>query len=380
MQNGKIIVARLWPKFSGEFSSAAPVIFSVNPKKYETTCIYLAKNSSSPNIFKQKGKKVFYITQNSEPPAFSLTAFSKLAKILRTESVDILHCHSHRSVFYGTFAAKMANVPIILSHVHGIGRTRNLKRKIMNRFLLSHVDRIFAVGEAVKDDILQNNPAVNPEKIINIGNSIDIDYFSSIIDKQIARRKFGIADDAFTFATAGRLAENKGQLYLIKAFAEIKKKIPNAHLLIAGDGRLKDSLKKEATNSGCENSIHFLGKINDMPAFYSAIDVFVLPSIAEGLPKVIIEAMAAGILCIATNAGGTPEILGNGPYGLIIPIKNQNALVDAMLKATNMPKQEKSVLISTAKEHVRKNFNHDVMTKKIEKIYDTLVTEKLDKI
>jgi glycosyltransferase involved in cell wall biosynthesis len=377
MKNGKFIVARLWPKFSGGFPSGASVIFGINPRKYETICIYLVKNSSSPNIFEQKGKKVFYIIQNSKPPALSFTVFFKLAKILRNEGVDILHCHRHKSTFYGTIAAKMANVPIILTHVHGMDRTRNLKRKILNRFLFSHVNRIFAVGEAVKDDILQNNPVVYPEKVINIGNSIDLDYFSSIIDKQIARRKFGIADNAFIFATAGRFSKNKGQSYLIRAFAEVKKKMPNAHLLIAGDGQLKDSLKKEATNSGFENATHFLGKIDDMPAFYSAIDVFVLPSIgSEGLPKVLIEAMAAGILCIATNVGGTPdEILVGGRYGLLVPHSDTNALVEAMLNAANMPQQEKQETISAAKTHIRKNYSHAVVVKKLEKIYETEINQ-----
>jgi glycosyltransferase involved in cell wall biosynthesis len=378
MKNGKIIVARLWPKFSGEFSSVAPVIFGINPQKYETICIYLAKNSSSPNIFEEKGKKVFYITQNSELPALSLTAFLKLAKILRTEGVDILHCHKHKSTFYGTIAGKMAKVPIILTHVHGMGRTRNLNRKFLNRLLLSHVDRILAVGEAVKDDILQSNPAVNPEKVINTGNSIDYDYFSSsIYNKQTVRRKFGIPENSSVFGTAGRLVPTKGLRYLIRAFAQTKKQLRNVELLIAGTGELKNRLEKRAVKLGCGDSVHFVGHVDNMPEFYSAVDVFVLPSVAEGLPKVIIEAMAAGILCIATNAGGIPEILGNGPCGLIIPIKNQNALADAMLKAANMPKQEKSVLISTAKEHVRKNYNHDVMIKKVKNIYDTLVAEKI---
>lgn len=378
MRNGKIITARLWPNFSGEVPSVAPVIFGINPQKYETVCIYLAKSSSSPNIFEEKGKKVFYITQNSKPLAFSLTAFFKIAKILRTEGVDILHCHKYISTFYGTIAAKMANVPIILAHVHGMGRTRNLKRKILNRFLLPHVDRIFAVGEAVKDDILQSNPTVNPEKVINTGNSIDYDYFSSsIYDKQTVHRKFGIAENSFVFGAAGRLAPTKGLRYLIRAFAQVKKQLRNVELLIAGAGELEGRLEKRAVKLGCKDSVHLLGHVDNMPEFYSAVDVFVLPSVAEGLPKAIIEAMAAGILCIATNAGGIPEILGNGPCGLMVPIKNQNALANAMLKAANMPKQEKLVLISTAKEHIRKNFSHNVMTKKIEKIYDTLVTEKI---
>jgi glycosyltransferase involved in cell wall biosynthesis len=378
MQNGKIIIARLWPRFSGEIPSVAPVIFGVNPKKYETICIYLAKNSSNPNIFEQKGKKVFYITQNSEPPALSLTAFSKLAKILRTEGVDILHCHKHISTFYGTIAGKMAKVPIILAHVHGMGRTRNFNRKLLNRFLLSHVDRILAVGEAVKDDILQSNPAVNPEKVINTGNSIDYDYFSSsVYNKQTVRRKFGIPENSSVFGTAGRLVPTKGLRYLIRAFAQIKKQLRNVELLIAGTGELKDRLEKRAVKLGCRDSVHFLSHVDNMPEFYSAVDVFVLPSVAEGLPKVIIEAMAAGILCIATNAGGVPEVLDDGHCGLIVPLKDQYALADAMLKAANMPQQEKLAIISAAKEHIKANYSHGVMIKKIEKIYDTLVTEKI---
>jgi glycosyltransferase involved in cell wall biosynthesis len=378
MRNGKIIIARLWPKFSGEFSSVAPVIFGINPQKYETICIYLAKNSSNPNIFEQKGKKVFYITQRPELSFFNFAAFFKLTAILKNQGVDILHCHKHKSTFYGTVAGKMANVPIILAHVHGMGRTRNFNRKLLNRFLLSHVDRILAVGEAVKDDILQSNPAVNPEKVINTGNSIDYDYFSSsVYNKQTVRRKFGIPENSSVFGTAGRLAPTKGLRYLIRAFAQIKKQLRNVELLIAGTGELKDRLEKRAVKLGCRDSVHFLSHVDNMPEFYSAVDVFVLPSVAEGLPKVIIEAMAAGILCIATNAGGVPEVLDDGHCGLIVPLKDQYALADAMLKAANMPQQEKLAIISAAKEHIKANYSHGVMIKKIEKIYDTLVTEKI---
>jgi glycosyltransferase involved in cell wall biosynthesis len=378
MQNGKIIVARLWPKFSGEFPSVAPVIFGVNPKKYETICIYLAKNSSNPNVFEQKGKKVFYITQNSEPPALSLTTFLKLAKILRTEGVDILHCNRHISTFYGTIASKLAKVPIILEHVYGMGRTRNFNRKFLNRFLLPHVDKILAVSQAVKNDILQNNPIVNPEKVISIGESIDYDYFASAsYDKKTARRKFGIPENSFVFGTAGRLAPTKGQGYLIKAFSQVKKRLTNAELLIAGTGWLQNKLERQAVKENCNSSVHFLGYVDNMSEFYSAIDAFVLPSVAEGLPRVLIEAMAAGILCVATNAGGIPEILDNGHFGLLVPSKDTNALADAMLKAINMPQREKEPIVSTAKEHVRKNYNHDVMIKKTEKIYDVLAAEKI---
>jgi glycosyltransferase involved in cell wall biosynthesis len=378
MRNGKIIIARLWPRFSGEIPSVAPVIFGINPQKYETIYIYLAKNSSSPNIFEQKGKKVFYITQNPKLSSYNLAGFLKLTAILKNQGVDILHCHKHISTFYGTIAGKMAKVPIILAHVHGMGRTRNFNRKLLNRFTLPKVDKILAISKAVRNDILQNNFSIPEDKVINLDNSIDYDYFaSSVCDKQAVRREFGIPENFFVFATAARLVPTKGLRYLIRAFAQIKKQLRNVELLIAGTGRLQDRLEKRAVKLGCRDSVHFIGHIDNMPEFYSAVDVFVLPSVAEGLPKVIIEAMAAGILCIATNVGGIPEILDNGRFGLIIPPKDTNALAEVMLRAANMPQQEKSTIISAAKEHIRKNYNHDVMIKKVEKIYDTLVTEKI---
>ncbi len=378
MRNGKIIIARFWPKFGGNIPSTTPVILGINPKKYETIGIYLTKNSDIPNILEQNGKKIFYVTQKPRLPLFKPGVFLKLAAILKNQSVDILHCHHHKSVVYGTIAGKLAGVPVILAHVHGMSRTRNLRRKLLNCLILPRVDKILAVAQAVKDDILQNNPSVKSEKVINVGNSIDYDYFSSnVYNKQQARRKFGIPQNAFVFATAGRLALTKGQKYLISAFAQVRKRLNDTELLIAGTGELKNELEKLGSELACGSSIHFLGQVDNMLEFYSCADVFVLPSVAEGLPRTLIEAIASGVLCIATDVGGIPEILDNGHCGLIVPPKDTNAFADAMLKAANMPQQEKTAIISAAKERIKREYGHNAMIKRIEKIYGILVAEKI---
>jgi glycosyltransferase involved in cell wall biosynthesis len=378
MRNGKIITARLWTRFEGDIPSRTPVILGVNPQKYETICIYLTKNSPNPNIFEQKGKKVFYITKNPELGFFKLKVFFKLAKILKSEYVDILDCHKHKSIVYGTIAGKLAKVPIILAHVHGIGRTRNLKRKLLNYFILRHVNRILAVGQAVKDDILRNNPLIKPEKVINLGNSIDYDKFSKVVkDDTLKKNKFGIEKNAFVFATAGRLAPTKGQKYLISAFAHVRKQLNDAELLIAGTGEMKNKLENLVSKLGCSSAVRFLGHVDNMTEFYSMTDVFVLSSVAEGLPRTLIEAMAAGVLCIATSTGGIPEILDNGSCGLLVPTKDTNALADAMLAAVNIPQCQKETIISSAKKHAKENFSHNVMIKKIEKIYETEINRLL---
>lgn len=378
MKDGKIIVARFWPKFGGDIPSRTPVILGVNPQKYETICIYLTKKSGNPNIFEQKGKKVFYITQKSKLPFFRLPVLLKLASILKSQSVDILHCHHHKSIVYGTVAAGLAKVPIILAHVHGMGRTRNFHRKFINRFILPPVDKILAVGQAVKNDVLQNNSFIKPQKVINVGNSIDYDYYASgSFDRQAVRKKFDIPDNSFVFVTAGRLTPTKGQEYLIAAFAQLRKQLNNAELLIAGTGEMKSELENLVSTLGCNSSIHFLNHVDDMRQLYSAADCFILPSIAEGLPRSLIEAMASGVFCIASNVGGIPEIMDNGSCGLLVPPKDANSLAAAMLKTADMPADKKTAVLSKAKDFIRKNYGHDIMIKKIENIYDALVAEKI---
>ena len=106
---------------------------------------------------------------------------------------------------------------------------------------------------------------------------------------------------------------------------------------------MKNEFENLVSKLGCSSAVHFLGHVDNMAEFYSMADVFVLPSVAEGLPRTLIEAMAAGVLCIATSTGGIPEILDNGSCGLLVPTKDTNAIADAMLKAANMPLQEKKL-------------------------------------
>jgi glycosyltransferase involved in cell wall biosynthesis len=373
MKDGKIIVARLWPTFAGNVPFVVPVISGLNPQKFETIGIYLTKTSDIPNLLEQSGKKVFYISDKPKLPLNRPKAFLKFIRILKEQKVDILHCDNHKTTFHGTIGGKFAGVPVIISHVHGLGRTRNLNRRIQNYFLMPHIDKIFAVGQAVKEDIEKNNPSVSPDKVINIGNAVDYEYFANAkCDRNEFRKKYNIPQDSFLFATAGRLAQTKGQKYLIEAFAKIKNQIPNISLICAGRGELKEELENRAAELGCKDSVFFPGKIENMREFYCGIDCFVLPSIAEGLPRTLLEAMSSGVLSIASDVGGIPEILENGKLDLLVPAKNADILADAMLKAFNMPRPQKESFIAESKEHVKKNYSLNTMIERFEKNYDEL--------
>jgi glycosyltransferase involved in cell wall biosynthesis len=371
MQNGKYIVARLFSKDEGTIPSRMPVFLGINPEKYEVIFVYNAKDLKKPNIFEQKGKKVFYVSSKKDAPSFSTTIIWKLSRLLKAEKVDIVHCHQHKATVHGVIAAKLAGVPVIFTHIHGTGRTRNISRRLMNRIIFRWANRILTVGQAVREDVILTNPGVDPEKVISVGNSIDYDKFSQITKSESVRvEKFGIRKDVLVFGTAGRLAETKGYKFLLEAFAHVKKQIPNCLLLFAGTGELRNLLEKQACKLGCGDSVRFLGYVNNISEFYSTLDIFVLPSVAEGLPRGLMEAMAAGVICIASNVGGIPEIIEDGKNGFLAAAKDSKDLARVMIEAAKLPLNEKAEIVKAGRKNIYDNFRHSVVIEREEKIYD----------
>jgi glycosyltransferase involved in cell wall biosynthesis len=375
MKDGKIVVARLWHQYKGGVPSRTAIILGINPQKYQTIFIYLMGNSDEPNYFELKGYKTFYISQKKNLHMFNLRTVWKLTGVLKQEKVDILHCHLHKASVYGAIAAKVAGVPVVFSHVHGLNRSKSWQRKLINQLVLRKVNKIFAVGESVRKDVLESNPFLSPEKVVSLGNSIDYGRYSQIeISKQQAKEDIGLKADSFVFGTIGRLTLTKGYSYLIDAFAQLKGQIPSAHLIFVGEGRLQNELEREAAETPYADSIHFLGQRSDITSILKAIDVFVLSSIAEGLPRSLLEAMAARVPCIGTKVGGIPEILADGEFGYLVPPKNAGALAETMMKTANISEQEREKLIKKAQQRVVDEYSHEIVRKKLENIYETEYT------
>jgi len=372
MKDGKIVVARLWHQYKGGVPSRTPVILGINPQKYQTIFIYLMGNSDEPSYFELKGYKTFYISRKKNLRMFNLWTIWKLTGVLKQEKVDILHCHLHKASVYGAIAAGVAGVPVVFSHVHGLNRSKSWQRKLINRLVLRKVNKIFAVGESVRKDVLESNPFLSPEKVVSLGNSIDYGRYNQVeISKQQAKEDIGLKADSFVFGTIGRLTLTKGYSYLIEAFARLKEQIPSAHLIFVGEGRLQNELEQQAAETPYADSIHFLGPRSDITSILKAIDVFVLSSIAEGLPRSLLEAMAARVPCVGTKVGGIPEILADGEFGYLVSPKDDDALAEAMMKIANISEQEREKLIKKARQRVADEYSHEIVRKKLENIYET---------
>lgn len=372
MKEGKITVALLWSKYSGNVTSVNDLVLGFDKERFNVIFIYLRGYGDEKNLLKEAGYEVFYLSNTERINTFRFSILFKLVRILKEQNVDIIHCHAHKSTVYGTVAAVLAKTPVVMAHVHGLGRSRNFRRKLMNFLLFKKINRIVPVAESVREDVLKNNWSVPEEKISVLENSIDYGRFADVsISKEDAKRILGLPSDAFVFGTIGRLAPTKGLLYLIEAFPKVKEQKPSAHLVLFGDGPCRAEIEQQASNMSCRDSIHFLGHRDNIEQLLRGMDVFVLSSVAEGMPRAILEVMAAGIPCIATEVGGIPEIISGNNVGVLVPPKDSEALAEAMINIANIPDEKLEKQVLKAQNRVRRFYSHQVVREKVRKLYES---------
>lgn len=260
---------------------------------------------------------------------FDWSIVKDICRIIKERNIKVVRTHQYHANLYGRLAAHKAGVPCVVASVHNTyTRDQKFHRRLINWFLARFTDRIVAVSGNVRDDILVYDH-VSPDKVEIIRNGVNIDMFSNQ-DGKSKRSEFGIPEDALVIGTVGRLAEAKGQRYILEALAVLKDKFPLIRLLIAGDGPLRKELEAYAETLGIKQNVLFLGMRRDIPALLSVMDIFVLPSRWEGLPNALLEAMAGSRPIIATDIPSFREIIDTKDVGFLIPPGDSAALSEAI--------------------------------------------------
>lgn len=372
MKNGKINIALLWAKHADAITSVNDLVLGLDPERFNVIFIYLSGYGVERNLIEQAGYKVVYLCEAVSLKVFHVSILWKLVKILRAHEIDILHCHAHKPTVYGAVAAAFARTPVVMAHVHGMGRSANFRRKLTNFLLFRGINRIVAVAEGVKKDILRNNWFLSERKLWVLENSVDYRRFVEVsTSAQEARQKLGVPSDSFVIGTIGRLAPTKGLSYLVEAFTIVKRQMPRAHLVLIGDGPSREQLQRQSDDTPCSDSIHFLGRRANVENLLPGMDIFALSSVAEGMPRVILEAMAARVPCIATRVGGVPEVINSERVGWLVRSKDPEALAAAMMTVASMPEKELEEIIDGAQERVCKFYAHEVVRQKLLNMYES---------
>jgi len=253
-----------------------------------------------------------------------------LYRVLKQMMPDIVHTHLIHATLLGRLAARWADVPVIVTTEHN---TSNWQKKYgflhrVYRWTARWNTKIFAVSDAVMERMVRTG-RIGEKCIQVLYNGIDVRAFEEPQQRMGKRSK---QTSSPAVGTVGRLDPRKGHRYLLEASVDIIRQYPEASILIIGDGKMESSLKQVA-RSLClsERNIRFLGVQKNTSEVLQNMDVFVLPSIEEGLGIAILEAMAAGVPVVATSVGGIPEIVTHGETGLLVEPKNPKMLADAVL-------------------------------------------------
>jgi glycosyltransferase involved in cell wall biosynthesis len=280
-------------------------------------------------------------------------SFRKVRQLFESQNFDILHTHGGTAGFWGRLvAASLAKRPTIIHTYHGLhylniskvgmnAIQQKLKRAIfsrVDRFLLNYTNRIICVCRSDYDKAIACGLA-NPDRTSIVFNGIETDKFLQPIDREIARKIFGIAPGELVFGNVGRLCEQKGHKFLLQAFAKVS---GCPRLMIIGDGELRDESILLANKLNIGDRVSFLGARSDVHEFLSAIDIFVMPSLWEGQPIALLEALAIGKPCIASAVDGIPESIVDGVNGYLVNPRDVDGLARVMNFATESNLQKVS--------------------------------------
>ncbi len=259
----------------------------------------------------------------------SLSIIYDLYKLIRQRNIHVVRTHQYHANLYGRIAAYLAGTPCIIPSIHNLyTRDRKIHRRIFNNLLAKISHRIIAVSEAVKRDIVRYDK-ISPDKIQVIYNGIEEKRFLTSGIKCI-RKELNIPEKAIIVGTIGRLVAQKGHKYLIEAVSILKEKIPNLYLMIVGDGVERTELLTLVSKKGLQKRTIFTGSRNDIPDLLSAMNIFVFPSLWEGLPNALIEAMASGKPIIASDIPPVREVLHSEKYGKFVPPASSEAIASAI--------------------------------------------------
>ena len=362
---------------SSGFYGAENVIIELSKElqmaDYEVWLGILSPEESKTRVFFEMAKKNGIPMQvlSCRGP-IDLKTLYLLRRFIIDKNFAIVQSHGYKSNFYALIATWLTKVSLIATCHPWAESQYSLRARLyesIDQFWLNKFDRIVAISDQVKKKLLNKN--VPKEKVFLIENGIDVSRFNRSFNRSEVRKMFDIPTNSLVIGTIGRLSVEKGHAFLIGVIGKLIRDFPHLRLLIVGDGPLSQSLKQQADQSALNGHVNFMGISNDIPRMLALMDIFVLPSLGEGLPMALLEAMAAKVPVVATRVGDIPKIISEDNNGFLIPAADKVALKEALSKLLK-DKKKRKFFAKNGYFTVSQDFSSQNMARKYVSIYQSV--------
>jgi glycosyltransferase involved in cell wall biosynthesis len=300
------------------------------------------------------------IKTKSEIDPRIIASMFKLRKTVREKNIELIHANTRVTQVLACLLFKSTHTPF-LSTCHGFFRPRFFRRSFP-----CWGKRVIAISEEVRGHLIQDFQ-VEKERIAVVNNGIDFQYFQEKIPREAARKAFGLAGGPVVGIIA-RLSDVKGHSFLITAMKDVVREVGGAQLLVVGEGKEKEKLVDLTRRLGLEKSVYFIPTVADTREALAAMDVFVMPSLKEGLGLSLMEAMAYGIPVIGSAVGGIATLIQDRATGLLVPPKDADRLGGAIIELLR-DQQGASALAEKARVLIHVGFSREQMAAKTEEVY-----------
>jgi glycosyltransferase involved in cell wall biosynthesis len=364
-------------KLSGKYETIL-----VHGPSYESRMTALEKQIIEDGVKegRAQGVKVIALPSlvRSIRPVKDFRALISLVWLISKEKPDIVHTHSSKAGILGRLAAKIAGVPYIVHTPHGhvfYGHFGILASKIflwVERIFSKFTDRMVALSNGEKNDYVKLT-VCPPEKLFKIHSGVDLKQFMQPNGNRVEkRRSLGLDQNGAVIGFVGWLLPIKGPAYLLKAMAHIWPDHPTASLVMVGKGELDVDLRAQALRMNANGKVKFLGWREDIDEIMPVFDLLVLPSLNEGMGRVLVEAMAAGKPVVASEVGGIPDLVKHGETGYLVRPADEKALANGIKKLLNDPERA-GQMGQRGKEYCRQ-FSLEAMIEKLDDLYSELIS------
>jgi glycosyltransferase involved in cell wall biosynthesis len=359
---------------SGIFGSERVILTlgqNINREKFDMTLLCMDRNDGKSETLISTAKNVgIPAVTVAVSGKLDMNAIKKIRTIIKSKNVSIIHSHDFKSDFYGLLASvNLRTARVATAH----GSTRD---SLMKKFYLffdewliyRFFDKIIAVSQKLKSEL--GDKYIRKDKIIVIQNGLGMDLVKP--QKNSDEPPLPISEDKSVFAVISRLFPDKGHQYFIEAFSSVHRKYPDTIALIIGNGPRKNHIEKMVSGMGLVDSIYLCDVRNDMDQVYRNIDCLVIPSLTEGLPYVLLEAMAYRVPVLATSVGDIPLLVKNGNTGYLVSPRDIMALERSMVDFLNNRKEANRMAVN-GQDLVREFFSADKMVRQTEDLYHSLL-------